>query len=153
MIGIMGIAAVLDPRFKTLILEFYYEKLYGANHMHEVNKVVDLCHELVGEYQRRSKQEGDKPSSGGDEQIERSEEMKAFDLFIERRKRQKVHSRTELDYYLEAIIFPMVSDLMCWVGGKLVVLDIIFCRKLLEIYMQYHFQLLPLNLHLAWGVN
>jgi len=55
--GVMGVATVLDSRFKNQILEFYYEKIYGPNHTSEIEKVINLCRNLIQEYQERNPKE------------------------------------------------------------------------------------------------
>jgi Domain of unknown function (DUF4413) len=50
---VMGIATLLDLRFKMKLLFYYYEKFYCDNSESEVEKVVALCRQLFREYQRR----------------------------------------------------------------------------------------------------
>ncbi|KAE8658624.1 hypothetical protein F3Y22_tig00116971pilonHSYRG00993 [Hibiscus syriacus] len=51
--GIMGVATVLDPRYKTTLLEYYFENSYGITAEHEVERIVQLCRDLVTEYEAR----------------------------------------------------------------------------------------------------
>jgi Domain of unknown function (DUF4413) len=55
--GIMGIATLLDQRFKMELIVYYYEKIYGESHESEVEKVIVLCRQLFREYQRRASKE------------------------------------------------------------------------------------------------
>ncbi|XP_028117896.1 zinc finger BED domain-containing protein RICESLEEPER 2-like [Camellia sinensis] len=42
---------VLDPRYKMSVLEFYFEKLYGDKAEDEVDRVRQICYDLLQEYQ------------------------------------------------------------------------------------------------------
>lgn len=48
--GVVGVSAVLDPRYKIKVLEFYFQKLFGEDYREEVEKVRALCYKLVNEY-------------------------------------------------------------------------------------------------------
>ncbi|KAK8579303.1 hypothetical protein V6N12_069630 [Hibiscus sabdariffa] len=48
-----GVATLLDPRYKTLLLEYYFEDTYGVAAESEVEKIVQLCRNLVKEYQEK----------------------------------------------------------------------------------------------------
>lgn len=48
--GIMGIVAILDPRYKMKLLEFYYPSIYGLNASAEIVNVKRLCCDLLDEY-------------------------------------------------------------------------------------------------------
>ena len=37
--GVMGVATVLDPRYKIILLDFYFQKIYGHNADFEVEKI------------------------------------------------------------------------------------------------------------------
>ncbi|KAE8668680.1 Detected protein of unknown function [Hibiscus syriacus] len=45
--------SVLDPRYKTTLLEYYFENIYGVNAEHEVERIMQLCRDLVIEYEER----------------------------------------------------------------------------------------------------
>ena len=46
----MAIAAILDPRYKMKLLEFYYPNIYGDNSDLEIEKIKNLCYDLLDEY-------------------------------------------------------------------------------------------------------
>ena len=48
---IMGIATVLDPRYKMELLEFYYEQLYEGDSAAQVERIRQLCYDFVSDYQ------------------------------------------------------------------------------------------------------
>ncbi|CAI8586688.1 unnamed protein product [Vicia faba] len=47
----MGIAAVLDPRYKTNLLEYYYGVFYGNDADFQVKSIRQVCYELLYDYQ------------------------------------------------------------------------------------------------------
>ncbi|GMP63024.1 hypothetical protein CsSME_00024877 [Camellia sinensis var. sinensis] len=57
--GVIGVAVVLDPRYKMSILEFYFEKLYGDKAEDEVDRVHQICYDLLQDYQHRVGMETD----------------------------------------------------------------------------------------------
>ena len=54
--GIMGIAIVLDPIFKSMLSEMYFLIVYDEdNAKDEIQNIRTLCYDLVGEYSSKSK--------------------------------------------------------------------------------------------------
>ncbi|XP_028108875.1 zinc finger BED domain-containing protein RICESLEEPER 1-like [Camellia sinensis] len=51
--GLIGVAVVLDPRYKLNVLEFYFDKLYGATAEEKITKIRQLYYDLLQEYQRK----------------------------------------------------------------------------------------------------
>ncbi|XP_073221463.1 zinc finger BED domain-containing protein DAYSLEEPER-like [Cicer arietinum] len=47
----MGVAVVLDPKYKIELLEYYYVKLYGNDANDQVKSIRQLCYDLFYEYQ------------------------------------------------------------------------------------------------------
>ena len=47
---VMAVAAILDPRYKMKLLEFYYHNIYGDNSDLEIEKIKNLCYDLLDEY-------------------------------------------------------------------------------------------------------
>ena len=47
---VMAVNAILDPRYKMNLLEFYYSNIYGNNSDLEIEKIKNLCYELLDEY-------------------------------------------------------------------------------------------------------
>ncbi|KAK9981952.1 hypothetical protein SO802_035185 [Lithocarpus litseifolius] len=43
--------AILDPRYKMKLLEFYYPNIYGNNSNLEIEKIKNLCYDLLDEYE------------------------------------------------------------------------------------------------------
>ncbi|CAL5339905.1 unnamed protein product [Camellia sinensis] len=114
---VIGVAVVLDPRYKMSVLEFYFEKLYGDKAENEVNRVCQICYDLLQEYQHRVGMETDVV---GDSSIHLeivTKTLSEFDLFISRKRSKKVKNvRLELDHYLEDDVLPRTSgfDVLNW---------------------------------------
>ena len=47
---VMAVAAILDPRYKMKLLEFYYPNIYDNNSDLEIEKIKNLCYDLLDEY-------------------------------------------------------------------------------------------------------
>ena len=47
---VMAIATILDPVYKMKLLEFYYFNIYGDNSDLEIEKIKNLCYDLLDEY-------------------------------------------------------------------------------------------------------
>ena len=47
---VMAVAAILDPRYKIKLLEFYYPNIYGDNSDLEIEKIKNFCYDLLYEY-------------------------------------------------------------------------------------------------------
>ena len=47
---IMAVATILDPRYKTKLLEFY-PNIYGDNSDLEIEKIKKLCYDFLDEYE------------------------------------------------------------------------------------------------------
>ena len=47
---IMAVAPILDPRYKTKLLEFY-PNIYGDNSDLEIEKIKKLCYDFLDEYE------------------------------------------------------------------------------------------------------
>ena len=47
---VMAVPAILDPRYKMKLLEFYYSNIYGDNFDLEIEKIKNLCYDLLDEY-------------------------------------------------------------------------------------------------------
>ena len=51
---IMSLAIVLDPRYKLMLLTFYFNKMYGSKAHKEIDKVKNLLFELFAEYDKEN---------------------------------------------------------------------------------------------------
>ena len=86
--NVMGVATVLDPRYKMELLEYYYEKLYEHDSFTQVRGIQQLCYDLVSDYQMKM----NKDSFGSNVGDVTSSEVVGnalfvYDIFIIREKR------------------------------------------------------------------
>ncbi|XP_059627674.1 zinc finger BED domain-containing protein RICESLEEPER 2-like [Cornus florida] len=51
---VMAVAMVLDPRYKMKLVEYYFNKIYGKEALVEVQRVQQICVDLLFEYQNKS---------------------------------------------------------------------------------------------------
>ncbi|KAF7153498.1 hypothetical protein RHSIM_Rhsim01G0019200 [Rhododendron simsii] len=104
-----GVSAVLDPRYKINVLEFYFKLLFPTTYKEEVEKVRALCYKLLKEYQSPSSTMeviGDSSSQLGS--IE-DESLSKYDVYMLRelkRRRTVDTAKLELDHYLSEHALP-----------------------------------------------
>ena len=115
---IMGVAIVLDPRYKMELLEFYFESIYPIDFFSQVNRIRNLCYDLVSEYQAKKHQDSTSSFESQDVVSDGKSKLCDYDRYIERKKRARTSTmKTELDHYLEEEVLPRSSDfdiLMWW---------------------------------------
>ncbi|CAH9074967.1 unnamed protein product [Cuscuta europaea] len=118
--GIMGVAAILDPRYNLLMLEYYFGKIYSITSEFEVEKIVDFCRELVKQYEEQEKtHKNDQLGCQTESNAGESSSLSDFDLYASQRKR--ISTRSELDQYLEDDILLRSTDfdvLSWWKSNK-----------------------------------
>lgn len=108
-----AIAAILDPRFKMKLVEYYYTQIYGSTAPDRIKEVSDSLRELFNEYSMASSspdQDSLLPSSSLPSTSSSSrDKLKGFDKFLyETSQSQSVSS--DLDKYLEEPVFPRNCD-------------------------------------------
>ncbi|CAK8535513.1 unnamed protein product [Lathyrus sativus] len=108
---IMGIASVLDPRYKMEYLEYYYEKLYEQDSFDQVKRIQQLCYDLVVDYQLKLNQEncGDSPVLESSRVA--NDSLDDYDAYVRKKKRARTsYVKTKLDHYLEEEVLLRSSD-------------------------------------------
>ncbi|XP_074369976.1 zinc finger BED domain-containing protein RICESLEEPER 2-like [Apium graveolens] len=116
--GVVGVSTVLDPRYKLEVLQFYFDKIFGACALAEVEKVRDLCFSLLREYHQKlnSSIEGN-DESGTLSKIASTENASQYDLFISTKKRKKVDFiKSEFEHYLDEDVWTKAEgfDVLSW---------------------------------------
>ena len=119
---LMGVATVLDPRYKMTLLHFYFPLVFPNDFSEQISNIKRLCYELVEEYYTRMYKETDTESAvhgtvtstlkGSSITIDND-----YQLFVKRMKTNKTNSfGTELDHYLEEDVLPNNSqfDILLW---------------------------------------
>jgi hypothetical protein len=114
---IMGVATVLDPRYKTELLEYYYEKLYGQDSVEQVSRIQQMCYDLIADYQLKFNQDICGDSAMLDASCAADDDLDDYDAFVRKKKRAKTSLvRTELDHYLDEEVLPRSPgfDILLW---------------------------------------
>nr|KYP56873.1 Putative AC transposase [Cajanus cajan] len=108
---IMGVASVLDPRYKMDLLEYYFDKLYDIDCDLEISRIHQLCYDFVFEYQAKKNDGSSFGFSSFEEGNVGDSGMSDFVKFMAKKKKARTSSmKTELDYYLEEDNLPITSD-------------------------------------------
>ena len=118
--GIMGIAIVLDPRYKMKLLEYFYPLLYGSASSNEISSIKQLCFSLFEEYQAKinemvegsTEKSNDKDSSIDD--VHGNNYLSGYDSFVN--DTSDIQSKSELDNYLEekVLLRSAAFDILGW---------------------------------------
>ena len=119
---LMGVAAVLDPRYKMTLLHFYFPLVYPNDFSEQISNIKRLCYELVEEYYTRMYKETDTESAVHGTVTSTSKGSSItidgdYRLFVKRMKINKTNSfRAKLDHYLEEDVLPDNSqfDILLW---------------------------------------
>ena len=96
----MGVATLLDPRSKTVLITYYYKNIYSNYYESGIKKVLNMCRRLFWEYQKRDlKQHVEEP-------IVRVKRPtigfpKYYNMFAETMKTMRFDITTKLELYLE----------------------------------------------------
>ncbi|MFQ6668299.1 hypothetical protein Gotur_033992 [Gossypium turneri] len=112
----LAVAAMLDPRFKMKLLEYYYPQLYGDSATELIDDVFECIKSLYNEHsivsplassidQGLDWQASGIPGSGKDSR----DRLMGFDKFLHETS-QAEGSSSDLDKYLEEPLFPRNVD-------------------------------------------
>jgi hypothetical protein len=121
--GIMGIAAILDPRYKMKLLEFYYPSIYGLNAFAEIVNVKRLCCDLLDEYgdgNEDKEENSPMPTTSsfvGSSKSRFQSSLQSYDLFVSGDTPKKNESvRLEFDHYIDDGVLPRTKnfDILTW---------------------------------------
>ena len=120
---VMAIAAILDPRYKMKLLEFYYPNIYGDNSDLEIEKIKNLCYDLLDEYGDINKSSVDNEGSShipastsspvAQMKFRLSGAMSSFDLFVNNSSSSsKKHgsARMEFDHFIDEGVLKRSED-------------------------------------------
>ncbi|KAL8493455.1 hypothetical protein ACS0TY_024606 [Phlomoides rotata] len=108
--GIMGVATVLDPRYKLRLLHFYFPLIYtnGEDAKKEIERIQDICYNLLNEYSLKSKASEvsasyqSSASSLPSPDESETDHMSKYDKFVASDFKSNV--KNELDSYLEECV-------------------------------------------------
>jgi hypothetical protein len=109
----LALAAVLDPRFKLKLVEYYYSLIYGSTALERIKEVSDGIKELFNAYSICSTMVDQGSALPGSSLPSTScgsrDRLKGFDRFLHETS-QSQSMTSDLDKYLEEPIFPRNSD-------------------------------------------
>ncbi|KAF7141735.1 hypothetical protein RHSIM_Rhsim06G0212200 [Rhododendron simsii] len=109
---VLAVAAILDPRFKMKLIEYYYPQIYGSDAPDYIKEVLSSIKELFNEYSmcsssldQDSRPASNLPTTGNGTR----DGLRGFDKFLnETSQGQSITS--DLDKYLEEPVFPRNYD-------------------------------------------
>ncbi|KAL1563788.1 zinc finger BED domain-containing protein RICESLEEPER 1-like isoform X1 [Salvia divinorum] len=109
----LAIAAILDPRFKMKLVEYYYGQIYGSTAPDRIKEVATGLRELFTEYTMASSSlDQDSVLSGSSLPSTSSasrDKLKGFDKFLYETSQSQCMS-SDLEKYLEEPVFPRNCD-------------------------------------------
>ena len=120
---VMAIATILDPRYKMKLLEFYHPNIYGDNSDLEIEKIRNLCYDLLDEYgdidessidnERSSHIPASTSNPMAQMKFRLSGAMSSFDLFVNNSSSSsKKHGsvRMEFDHFINERMLKRSED-------------------------------------------
>ncbi|KAH7845466.1 hypothetical protein Vadar_002479 [Vaccinium darrowii] len=111
--GFLGLAAVLDLRFKMSLIECYYADIY-EDHGVEMIENIKTRYDLLTVYEgKNDKNYSEVSSSPPLSTSSMDSDLKRYALFLNSRKKGKTsHAELELDHCLEEDVLPTCGQ--CW---------------------------------------
>jgi hypothetical protein len=110
--GLMGIATVLDPRFKNLMLLMSFEWLLGTSGKVCDDKVVevkDLLSQLMFEYHLEDDEEENGCETVSAAALGNTDFLSSFSARVANKRTAAMRSKSELDHYLEDDLVPLTT--------------------------------------------
>lgn len=109
----LAVAAILDPRFKMKLVEYYYSQIYGSTALDRIKEVSDGIKELFNAYsicstmvdQGSALPGSSLPSTSNDTR----DRLRGFDKFLHETSLSQ-NAISDLDKYLEEPVFPRNCD-------------------------------------------
>ncbi|XP_024968219.1 zinc finger BED domain-containing protein RICESLEEPER 2-like [Cynara cardunculus var. scolymus] len=110
----LAIAAILDPRFKMKLVEYYYKQIYDAEAPERIREVSDGIRELFDEYSiEPTSLDDDESAEAGSGSLGTSnvtrDRLRGFDKFLHETSHHQ-SGISDLDKYLEEPVFPRNYD-------------------------------------------
>ncbi|KAL0349412.1 UNVERIFIED_CONTAM: Zinc finger BED domain-containing protein DAYSLEEPER [Sesamum angustifolium] len=100
----MGVAVVLDPRYKMSLVEFFFRKIYHESARFKIDEVRQNCYDLLFDYQSRCCTLNESSSSIGS--------LDEFEQFVVSKTSgaTNLSATSELDMYFEESLLPRARD-------------------------------------------
>ncbi|KAF7152687.1 hypothetical protein RHSIM_Rhsim01G0133900 [Rhododendron simsii] len=114
--GFLGVVAVLDPRFKMSLIDYYYSSIYGEHGDEMIESIRRRCFDLLTIYEGKNKNDSASTSKPPASTTEVNN-FDGFEMFLNAKKKVKsAHVQLELDHYLEDDLLPRHEsfDILTW---------------------------------------
>ncbi|CAN1336552.1 Zinc finger BED domain-containing protein RICESLEEPER 2 [Linum perenne] len=110
--GVLSVAAVLDPRYKMALLNFYYPLVFGVDANMELEKVHKLMSDMVKDYKGKSDSNNASIGSSVGSSLGQAGvgRMLEYDQFVNRLLAESSGGKNELDSYLEDNVLRRSDD-------------------------------------------
>ncbi|CAN4087344.1 unnamed protein product [Withania somnifera] len=109
----LALAAVLDPRYKMKLVEYYYHKIYDSYASNQIKEISDAIRELSNEYAMGSSSpDPDTAGASGSltsTTIGARDRLRGFDKFLHETS-QNNNITSDLEKYLNEPVFPRNYD-------------------------------------------
>ena len=119
----MTVVDILDPRYKMKLLEFYYPNIYGDNFDSEIEKIKNLCYDLLDKYrdideslidnEENSHIPVDTSSPVAQMKFRLNGAMSSFDLFVNNSSnssKKHVNARMKFDHFIDEGVLKRNED-------------------------------------------
>ncbi|KAK3200739.1 hypothetical protein Dsin_024154 [Dipteronia sinensis] len=114
----LAVAAMLDPRFKMKLMEYYYRQLYGCSASEVIDDVLKCIKTLYNEHSIGSPFAASIDDQGLASWQLSDDRLMAFDKFLNVTSQDGQGIKTDLDKYLEETLFPRIIfdnfDVLNW---------------------------------------
>ncbi|KAL0392417.1 UNVERIFIED_CONTAM: Zinc finger BED domain-containing protein DAYSLEEPER [Sesamum radiatum] len=119
---LMGVAVVLDPRYKMSLVEFFFRKIYHESARFKIDEVRQNCYDLLFDYQSRCCTLNESSSSIGSlentmssdvhSDVNVDDSLDEFEQFVVSKTSgaTNLSATSELDMYLEESLLPRARD-------------------------------------------
>ncbi|XP_024043240.1 zinc finger BED domain-containing protein RICESLEEPER 2-like [Citrus clementina] len=118
--GVLGMAVILDPRYKMMLINYYYPKIYVVGLENQLKRVRELCNEMMNYYEAKSATTrygvvGESstalvvPSDQSHIDFDNIDDMGDFDAYATQNS-QPISSKSDLDMYLEDPLVKRTPD-------------------------------------------
>ncbi|OWM86431.1 hypothetical protein CDL15_Pgr021518 [Punica granatum] len=112
---VLAIAAVLDPRYKLCLVEYFFMIIYGTKSSPEVERVRKACYQLFHKYRLRFRMNSEPVFPSHCEETDGSfqgsgDSLDGYDQFIKSETYDKRPRWSELSQYLAEPLLPRTRD-------------------------------------------
>ena len=86
--GVMVVATILDLRYKIELLEYYFLIIYGDQVDNEIQRLRDICYEMLHDYNsRRMGKKANRGTCVSEDVVAVDDSLINFDNFVSQKKK------------------------------------------------------------------